>query len=153
MKKIKLTKGKYTMIDDRDKDLRELKWFAHFDGNNWYAKRNIRKDNGERSVISMHQQIKGKPIGNREIDHVDGNGLNNKRDNLRFVTHRQNMLNKKIYSNNSSGFTGVSFHKASGKWRAYARGKTCILIDIGIFERKSEAVKAYKKFKEENYQI
>lgn len=152
MKKVKLTQGKYAKIDNDDRAVKKFEWFAHFDGNNWYAKRNVRLENGDRTVISMHEQIKGIPEFGFEIDHIDGNGLNNMRGNLRFVTHRQNMLNKKMYSNNTSGVTGVSWHEASKKWRAYARLDKN-LIHLGLFDKKREASIAYKDFISKHYKI
>ena len=54
-----------------------------------------------------------------QIDHIDGNPNNNKIENLRAVSHNQNMQNKGIYKNNTSGVKGVSFDKNSNKFRVY----------------------------------
>jgi hypothetical protein len=53
-----------------------------------------------------------------EIDHIDGDGTNNRIDNLRLATHKQNSENIKLRADNRSGRRGVSFHPASGMWRA-----------------------------------
>jgi hypothetical protein len=54
----------------------------------------------------------------RQIDHIDGDGLNNRINNLRDVTCRENLKNSRLRSNNTSGVSGVYFHKPSGKWQA-----------------------------------
>ncbi len=53
-----------------------------------------------------------------EVDHINGNKSDNRWRNLRHVTHACNMQNQKMYSTNTSGFTGVSYRKRSGKWEA-----------------------------------
>lgn len=53
-----------------------------------------------------------------QIDHIDGDGANNKLENLRDVTNRENGINRKTQINNTSGVTGVSWHKAANKFRA-----------------------------------
>ncbi|MFG3398644.1 HNH endonuclease [Pseudomonas sp. NPDC077408] len=75
-----------------------------------------------------------------EIDHIDGNGLNNRINNLRCVPRCINMQNKSKYRSNTSGITGVSWHKQRGKWAAQAciGGKN---RHLGLFETKEEAAK------------
>ena len=51
-----------------------------------------------------------------QIDHKDGDGLNNRLANLRDVTNQENAKNQRTHSDNTSGHTGVSFHKQSGRW-------------------------------------
>jgi hypothetical protein len=53
-----------------------------------------------------------------QTDHIDGDGLNNRIDNLRDVSHRENQKNRRLNCNNKSGFTGVHFDKSAGKWSA-----------------------------------
>ncbi len=65
----------------------------------------------------MHMAILGGKR-NKEIDHRDGNGLNNQRSNLRFCTHAENMRNRNIQKNNTSGYKGVSWNKNARKWQA-----------------------------------
>jgi hypothetical protein len=73
-----------------------------------------------------------------EIDHIDGNPLNNRIENLRPASHADNCKNMKIYKSNTSGFKGVSFHKATGKWAAGIRlcGKW---THLGLFDDINEA--------------
>jgi hypothetical protein len=54
-----------------------------------------------------------------DVDHIDGDGLNNKWDNLRDVTHSQNLMNSAVRSDSTSGYKGVSYDKARDRWYAY----------------------------------
>ena len=77
-----------------------------------------------------------------QVDHINGNGLDNRRCNLRLVTHSQNQMNRRgAQANGTSGVRGVSFNKAAGKWVAYiqAEGKH---IYLGKFADKGSAVAA-----------
>jgi len=150
MKKVKLTQGKYSLVDDADfKKVKSIKWYAHFDGFNWYARRNIRLDCGKRSGQTIHVFLLGSRK-NKEVDHVNGNGLDNQRKNLRFLSHSKNLLNRGRQSNNTTGYTGVSFHKATKKYRAYGRlnGKH---VHLGVHSTVTKAKQAYKTFAEEHY--
>ena len=75
------------------------------------------------------------------IDHIDGNGLNNSRNNLREATPSQNMMNQRVRSDSSSGVKGVSFDKCRNKWYAYIN-KSGKRIMLGRFENKAEAINA-----------
>ena len=79
------------------------------------------------------------------IDHINGNGFDNRLQNLREVTQKQNCENQKIHKNNTSGHPGVDWSKAANKWRAKItlNYKT---IHIGLFENKDQAIDAYKSF-------
>ena len=80
----------------------------------------------------------------KQIDHIDGNPLNNRIENLRVATQSENQQNTKIRSNNTTGYKGVYFHKLTGKYAAQARlnGKC---IHIGLFTCPKEAAIAYNK--------
>lgn len=105
---------------------------------NSYIQTNI-INNGKRSVLNLHNLLVNPPKG-KQTDHIDRNGLNNKRSNLRVCTHSQNQMNKKV--NNSSGLKGVRLHKGNGKWEARIKldGKP---IHIGYFVSKEDAALAY----------
>lgn len=77
------------------------------------------------------------------IDHRDGNGLNNRRSNLRVATNAQNLQNQ-YNPRGSSRFKGVSLHRASGKWRVNisANGKA---YRFGLFEKELDAAKEYNR--------
>lgn len=78
-----------------------------------------------------------------EIDHINGNGTDNKISNLRLVSNIENGKNRKLYKTNSSGVSGVVFRKDSKKWRATIsiNGKK---INLGSFISMSDAIKARK---------
>ncbi len=78
------------------------------------------------------------------IDHVNGNRYDNRACNLRLATHSQNLCNRKAQVNNSSGYKGVVFHKASRKWAAYI-GINRKLHYLGIFSTPELAHMAYCK--------
>jgi hypothetical protein len=77
------------------------------------------------------------------IDHQDGNTMNNKIGNLRDVTQAENTKNMALSRRNTSGITGVAWHKGSGKWRAYIRGPGGIR-HLGLFENIEAAAEARK---------
>jgi len=114
-KEIPLTQGKVALVDDGDFDeVSKYKWCALKSGNTWYAYRNTRSL-GKRSAICMHRAINKTPL-NFDTDHKNGNGLDNRKCNLRSVTHRQNLQNQKNRKGKSSVFPGVCF--CDGKWEA-----------------------------------
>lgn len=137
MKKIKLTQNKYALVDDSDfENLNKFKWSATQPVNVFYAVRRVGK-----KLVYMHRVINKTPI-NLSTDHIDGNGLNNQRINLRVCSQAQNCHNGPRYKNNSSGYKGVCWHKDAKKWMAYIRngGK---LLNLGLFTSKLKAFKAY----------
>lgn len=76
-----------------------------------------------------------------EVDHISGNRLDNRKCNLRLCSRKENAYNKGLYSNNTSGVTGVSWHKTYGKWSAYIQ-KDKINILLGYFDTYEDAVKS-----------
>lgn len=125
-KQIQLTQGKFATVDDDDYEyVVAYKWHARTAGINskWYATRKVGEFPFKRN-LHLHIFLMSPPAG-MEVDHINGDGLDNRRENLRIVTHSQNMMNRGKYRNNTSGFKGVFFH-ADGKWRAQivVNGKT-----------------------------
>jgi hypothetical protein len=138
MKKIPLTQGKFALIDNRDYWLmRQFKWCAHFNGYNWYV-----VTGAGRTRMRMHRLLAGFPPF--ALDHKNGNGLDNRRRNLRPATCSQNGANCGPQRNNASGFKGVTRHKALGKWQAQItfRGQYRYL---GLFANPRLAFAAYRK--------
>ena len=90
----------------------------------------------------LHKLILPCPDG-YEVDHIDGDGLNNRRSNLRVATHSQNCANRKMRSDNKSGYKGVSWNKQMQKWHAQCRylGKN---YRLGYFDDVLDAAKAYQ---------
>lgn len=84
------------------------------------------------------------------IDHIDGNGQNNKIENLRHATASQNMMNRRLQSNNTSGVAGVRWVARSKKWMAYiylAKKQKC----LGFFASMNEAIAARKDAETEHF--
>lgn len=92
--------------------------------------------------ISMHRMILSAPK-NLMIDHINGNGLDNRKENLRLATNAQNQYNRrKTHGVSSSKFKGVSFTRARGRWAAQIRVQKR-LIWLGYYQTEEEAALAY----------
>lgn len=143
MKEIQLTKGKVALVDDADYDwLNQWKWYAIFDGRNWYAQRNLLKKDRPPNVVRMHRAILGITDPKVILDHKDRNGLNNTRDNLRTANESQNGINRRQQKNSKTGAIGVCVDAVGSRvkrYRAYITvdGKTTLL---GRFKTLEEAV-------------
>lgn len=135
MKKIKLIHGGTAIIDDVDyQNVKDIRWYADKHRNKHYATGCLHSKH-----IRMHQIIMGKKEG-FEIDHINGDGLDNRRSNLRFVTHSQNLMNFK----SKRIFRGVYWSEEKKKWRVYIclNYKTTF---CGYFKDKNQAALAYNK--------
>lgn len=82
-----------------------------------------------------------------DIDHIDGNGLNNKWKNLRNGSHAKNGWNQKIHTTNTSGTSGVTYRKDNGKWRARIMINDK-MINLGTFVNKQDAINSRKQAEE-----
>ena len=143
-REIPLTQGKVAIVDAADYEaLAQFKWHVgKYKGfKSSYALRHAPTDNGKRYVVRMHRQILNAAT-DVHVDHRDGNGLNNRRDNLRAATPSQNQYNQKAHANNTAGFKGVSFDKRIGKWSARIQVSKRGLW-IGYFGTSEEAGAAY----------
>jgi len=116
MKLIPLTKGQFAIIDDADFELISAhKWHAQEGRKTFYADRKIIRS-GKKTSESMHRKIMGDNCIGVFVDHIDGNGLNNTRGNLRTCSVSESNRNRRIQVNNSSGAKGVRAKR--GKWVA-----------------------------------
>lgn len=144
MKKIKLTQGKYTIVDNEDfKFLNQWKWTL---SSTSHVVRQIMK-NYKGTRILMHRVLLNPPI-NMVVDHINGNGLDNRRINLRICTRTQNLQNQKRNSKNKTGYKGVfvSVDKRIGK--KYINAKIQVnkkQIWLGYFPSFLTAYEAYCK--------
>jgi len=141
MKKIPLTRGEFAIVDDEDFDwISKRKWRCEDNGGN----RKYAKSGGAYDSVYMHCLITKKPPG-MQTDHINGNGLDNRKDNLRVVTEKQNHYNQSIKSNNTSGYKGVWLYKTkSGTTRFVAEiRKDRVRYHIGVFSTAKEAAIAY----------
>ena len=143
-RRIPLTQGKYAIVDPEDFErLNRHKWHLNTAICTNYACRNIMI--GTKKVkVKMHREILNPP-GHLFIDHINHNGLDNRKANLRFATRTQNNCNR-IYNkqNSSSRYKGVAWHKHSKKWvaRIGVNGKR---LALGYFDTEIDAAKAYDK--------
>lgn len=136
MKHIKLTCNKKAIVDNEDfYYLNNFKWQYH---NKNYAVHHIRN----RKSILMHRFIMNISDPKVEIDHINHNGLDNRKSNLRICSNRQNHYNSKIRKDNKSGFKGVYFHKVSKKWEVRIKFNGRKLY-LGQFKSKLDAAKKY----------
>lgn len=148
MKTIELTQGKYTLVDDEDYEfLITKKWhFRKGKGVEGYAIHSLHiSGSGKERVqikLRMHRILAG-ATDEREVDHINGNTLDNRKVNLRLVTSQQNKMNQSV-RRSKSGFKGVYFDASRNKWRAKINlsGKQ---IHLGQYVTKEEAAKAYDK--------
>lgn len=135
MREIPLTRSLVALVDDEDyESLSAYKWHARKDGYRFYA---ARSHGG--STILMHRVLLGAPAG-MAADHLSGDGLDNRRANLRLATHAQNIHNRGANKNNTSGYKGVSLNR--GRWAAHinVNGKR---KHLGSFSYPQEAHAAY----------
>lgn len=133
MKEIPLTRGKVTVVDDDDFDrLSQVKWHYSPEG---YARNSW-------SLGYMHRAIMGAPTG-MEIDHIDGNKLNNTKANLRICTGQQNDFNRQWKRPRAqSRFKGVRIGRNGIRWQAGIRVNRKEIY-IGTFDSEEEAAQAY----------
>jgi len=149
---IPLTRGKMATVSARDyASVAQYKWSAIYHGQTWYAVGNVRCACGYLHHTSMHRFIMNAGPG-QEVDHRDGNGLNNQRSNLRSAGRRQNVRNRRHKALGcSSRYKGVCWSKACNKWCAYiadgprrpdGRSRR---RHLGVFKSERAAARAYDR--------
>jgi hypothetical protein len=146
-REIILTQGKVALVDDDNCErLNKFKWFAQKVGRTFYAARHpYKKDDPSRKIVYMHRMVLA-PSEGCEIDHIDGNGCNNQKSNLRSVSHRTNIQNR--HHTKSSRFPGVHFVKSKNfSWQANIQVNGIIKY-LGSFKTEEEAYKRYKDSEE-----
>lgn len=126
MKELPLSKGKVAIVDSEDfEHLNQWKWSLNGMG------RAHRKTSDNKNIM-LHRFIMGTPR-HLVVHHINGDPLDNRRSNLVNCTQSENLKHKLIYSNNTSGYKGVTFNKRNGKWlaRTFKSGKQ---IYVGYFD-------------------
>lgn len=139
MVEIPLTRGLVALVDDEDAGLAKFTWCAQPHGRTVYAIRTLHRP--RKRTIRLHRVVLGTSDG-VEVDHVNGDGLDCRRSNLRVVSHTENAANLRLSRVNSSGFKGVWMHRATGQWRAMIRSRGQ-RISLGLFGSAALAAEAY----------
>jgi HNH endonuclease len=137
-KEIELSRGLTTLVDDADFDLLDqYYWYANPSGATAYAIGSLscrpqtvlgitgrkRRPKGQGSIgkmITMHRFLLGAP-DDTEVDHINGNGLDNQRSNLRLASRSENMKNRRVFKNNLLGHKGIHFEKKTGRYAVLIR--------------------------------
>lgn len=145
-KKIEIISPKYgtfiVLYDEQDESIiTSHVWGVRCQNKKAYARTNDYK-NGKSNYIDLHRLIMGFPKGN--IDHIDGNSLNNKRDNLRIATQSENVKNQCMKSSNTVGYKGVSFDKKKRKYSCHITVNYKHIFG-GYFLEPIEAAKKYNE--------
>ena len=151
MKEIQLSQGKIAIVDDEDYErLNAFKWHAVHGKTTWYAIRNSSYLAGKRKTIKMHREIMNAYKGD-QVDHRNGDGLDNQKYNLRLATNQQNQFNqKKAHKDNKLGIKGVRWEERRKKFTAQIQinGKS---IHLGCFNVLGDADSAYRIAEEKHF--
>jgi len=143
-RKIKLHNGQFAIVDGADFDaiVRLSRVWTAIDSNGKTYAAFISKSDGKTKTDYMHRVLMNAP-SELTVDHINGNSLDNRRQNLRLATRAQNMQNAGANSRNTSGYKGVHWLAAASKWQARIRhnGKR---IHLGVFDTAEQADEAYR---------
>jgi hypothetical protein len=141
---IPLTRGFVAIIDADDWDMvSRHKWAAQKGGNSVYARTSIRGGDGKQYALLLHRLLLKSERGTF-VDHIDGDGLNNIRANLRACSHAENIRNSAVKTDKRkrSKFKGVGQCSGTGRWRASIE-KDGSRLDLGTFDTEERAARAY----------
>lgn len=144
-----LAGGKISLVDCDDHDwLVQWKWHAHQvrKTDKWYARRSAKID-GKHHNVTMHRAIlerHGFDLTGLDVDHLNGDGLDNRLNNLRPVTKAENAYNRRKSPGHTSKYKGVYFDSERSKWRASIKvnGQT---IQLGRYFTEEDAASAYNE--------
>ena len=149
-REIELTQGKVALVDDADFEwLNQWKWYA-FPGSRdiFYAARNVSRNESldrKHHTVRLHRQILGITDPRIFVDHVNHDGLDNRRENLRLATNVQNQANqRKRLAASTSKYKGVYWRSDSRKWRVQisaGEGRKY----LGCFVSEDDAARAYNR--------
>lgn len=134
------------MLDDADRiNLEHYSWSL---AGNGYVQRHAEKSGGGWTKVRLHREIMGFP--NAQIDHINGDKLDCRRENMRVVDNQTNSQNHATATETISGVRGVSWRKIYGDWYAYGKmnGK---MVSLGFFENLEDASRAATEFRRKHY--
>jgi len=147
MKQIPITGGAVVLCDDEDyAKLIRFRWRRTYFKNKHtqYAMAYVRNEGKYSGCVYMHRLLTDAGKG-QQVDHIDGNGLNNQKANLRLCSQSQNNVNGRKRAGSSSQHKGVTWRKDTGKWQAqaWANGKR---YSLGCYQSEERAALAYNRF-------
>jgi len=140
VKHIELNNKQIALVDDEDFiEHGKYSWQLNDVG---YARRTFKEKGKKDRTVLLHRLIANAPKG-KVVDHINGNKLDNRKENLRITTYSKNGLNRHTVNRNnkSSGFCGVRWNKSSSKWQAYIR-INYKSINLGFFKNINDAINA-----------
>jgi hypothetical protein len=146
-----LTRGYSAIVDlDCPNMILECAWRPTFSRRRCYAVTSLKAKPAR--TVTLHRYLM--PTAIADIDHIDGDGLNNRMNNLRACTRTQNMANMGANAGGTSAFRGVCWNKQRGKWQAQlgaagSCGKR--VIHLGRFDNEEEAARAWDEAALEHY--
>lgn len=143
MRELRLATGEVALVDDEDYDrVAGSKWWLLTTpaGGRYAYQPATRADGGHTSVLMHRVIMNARP--RQQVDHKNGNGLDNQKSNLRVCTISQNNANKKKRPGQSSQFKGVSWNKTRKRWQAFIKKEGRSMF-IGYFDDETTAAKAY----------
>jgi hypothetical protein len=146
MIEIQLSNGYKTIIDNEDYEkVKKYTWYAKYDSKGFakYVSHNYR-ENGKLYSLKLHRFILNVCDSKVEVDHIDHNGFNNQKSNLRICSHIQNSRNRIMYKNKIVPYKGVSIRKENKKYRSRIRVNKK-LINLGEYSNSVDAAKAYNE--------
>jgi hypothetical protein len=136
---VTLSQGKVAIIDtEYAEEVGNYNWAYHAAG---YAIAHNRLNNNKQFLL--HRLIMKPPI-EKQIDHINSNGLDCRKCNMRLCNHSQNKMNEGLRSSNTSGFKGVSWNKARQKWTSQIK-INYKNIHIGYYDEIKDAGQSYRE--------
>lgn len=143
---IPLTRDQIAIVDDIDKDLSGFKWTAFYDHttDGYYATRKVLGKHQKMHRIILSRMLGRDLLRSEQVDHIDRNSLNNRRNNLRLANNVENSRNRGIRSDNKSGYKGVSWSTRQEQWVATI-GHSGGNKHLGYFDDVKEAARAYNE--------
>ena len=144
VREIPLSQGLVALVDadDYDRVIRGWKWYAYHHGRTFYGTRRAQRPDGSITTQRLHRVILGLVDPAVSVDHRNGDGLDNRKQNLRVATKAQNNQNTRVRLDNRSGYRGVTWHKHTGRWRA----QICVdgrRTHLGLFDTAEQAALVY----------
>lgn len=133
---IQLTKNKVALVDDEDLErVQDYNWSITT------LQYVLGYSSKTQKQYFLHRVIMNAKKG-QQVDHINGNGLDNRKSNLRFATTSENSFNQRLSKRNKSGYKGVIWHKQHKKWMSYIQPKGKFIL-IGYFNYPHQAAMAY----------